>query len=175
MSEFGVPRTTLPDVILAQSLKETAIAQPTPETPAFTPVEFTAVEEKVLALASLGGTIYQVGRLMKVAPVTVAEHRDSIIAKSGAKNMANAVNINILNGQLPVKVSAEKFSIEVDERLILQRISSGDHNSHIANRLRMPKKEVKEKCRGLFYKMNVTGRTHSVRRSYELGVFKLPG
>lgn len=136
-------------------------------------------EAKVLILASFGGTVDQVAAYLGTDNSTIGELRDSVIGKFDAKNMAGAVNKAILGGVLPVEVNPEPVTQVVKSAprsmKVLTMFADGDSNAEIAEAFGKKTGTLDKNInRPLFKRLRANGRTHSVRRAYELGIFTLP-
>jgi DNA-binding NarL/FixJ family response regulator len=139
------------------------------------PPQFTDRQYHVLALASLGGTTKSVARLLACRQEEVAQTRDELIAEFEVPNMAAVVNQVILQKNLPIRVASDsELRLSTRERIILDGFRRGLGNKAIGKQVKLAKGTIREYSYALFQKVKSNGRTHSVRRSYELGIFELP-
>lgn len=137
-------------------------------------IVFTDRQFQVLLLASLGGTAEQVADLLGCSEEEVTQTRDELIEMHDAPNMAAVVSQEILRRQLLVDVQESKVQLRRRDKIMLDGFRNGLGNAAIGKQLGKSKDTVYKYCPALFKKMGSSGRTHSVRRSYELGVFEIP-
>jgi DNA-binding NarL/FixJ family response regulator len=159
-----------------KDMGSTAVANSIPaSSPELAKPLLTPQEEQVLIRASNGATVEKVAKKLSLAKEEVEELRNSVIAKYDAPNMAAAVNKAFLKGRLNIKKDPHpRVSLNEKDLVILTGIAAGKSNGEIATSLNTNADAINDYNKRLFKKMGCSGRTHSVRKSYELGIFKLP-
>jgi len=147
-------------------------------TPAEIPVlaELKPLEQRVLLLASYGGTAKEVAQYARARRHAVERTRDNLIEAFGVPNMAAVVNAALWHRQLPFEVddsSPIPARLGERERLALGYIAIGFTKGQIAAQFgKNPDTFHANVLRPSFKILGSSGRTHSVRRSYEIGIFK---
>lgn len=148
-----------------------------------TPLEVPALDEmgtlaqRVLLFASLGSTTKEAASLAGARRRIVEHTRDKLIEAYDVPNMAAVVNAAIFHSQIPLEIS--KYSRVANrlmprQKLALGYTAIGLTKSGIAAELgNNPETFHSNVLRPTFKVLEASGRTHSVRRSYELGVFKV--
>ena len=148
------------------------IASPQIEVPKFA---LTASQGDLLELASQGGTTESVATEMAIDTDRVEGIRDDVIDILGARNMANAVFVAIRHGVLPIEIRDRSQHVRLNDRQLqgLGYISAGYTNREIAERMGMNCGTfISNVYKAGVRKIGASGRTHSVRRTRELGVLR---
>ncbi len=138
----------------------------------------TEMEERVMHSASLGGTLESVSAELSEGENTLSEKdvedaRNSIIEKFGVKNMAAVISLAILQGRIKIDVEERAPYLSQEEKVVLSLIAQGQTNATVAGMIGKSRQGLMNNNKVLFKKIGATGRTHSVRRAYELGIFKV--
>lgn len=134
----------------------------------------TEQEERLVILASQGGTVEEVAPIMEMTPDEVGNLRDEVIEKLSVVNMAAAVNVCIRHRVIPIEVSPKRMNLTDREIKVLALINKGASSSQIASAIdKKSSSSMKNISKKLFRKLGANGRTNSVRRAYETGVFPL--
>lgn len=134
----------------------------------------TEQEERLVILASQGGTVEEVAPIMEMTPDEIGDLRDGVIDKLSVVNMAAAVNVCIRRQVIPIEVSPRQMNLTEREIKVLALINKGASSSQIASALnKKSDSSMKNISKKLFRKLGANGRTNSVRRAYETGVFSL--
>jgi DNA-binding NarL/FixJ family response regulator len=138
---------------------------------------FTEIQQQVLLLASLGGTTEEVAGLLACNEVEITDARDSLIEIYGARNTAEVVSKAILGRHLPIEVSSDPgLRLSRRDIVLLDGFRHGLSNKEIGRHKQIGKSKdiVRQRYSWpLFAKIGANGRTHSVRRSYELGIWPI--
>jgi DNA-binding CsgD family transcriptional regulator len=129
------------------------------------------LEQDVLVLASQGGDIENVTSELSVTKKDVEDARDALIGGLVVPNMAAVVSIMISEKILGFEKANGFRRLPQTDRMVLALIAQGKTNSEIAKVINRGPQAMKNLNNRLFTMLNATGRTHSVRRCYELDVF----
>lgn len=128
-------------------------------------------ESAVLYLASYGGTVHEVAAVMDRDTAQVGIRRDEVVSKFGVPNMAAAVYQAFRQDVLDYENRQVSGSLTERDLYLLSLLSEGLTNAEIGNRIYKSKASVVNLHRKLFKKLDATGKTHAMRRSYESGIF----
>jgi len=151
------------------------------QTPSIVPAweELSQRQRTIVNLASLGGTTESVAGELKTMQDIIEGERKSLIATYGVPNMAAVVNAAIRHRQLAVEICPAEGIVESLSPLqqkALACIAIGLTNQQIGATFdKNPATFHANKIKPALRKLQASGRTHSVRRSYEVGIFKTPG
>jgi DNA-binding NarL/FixJ family response regulator len=165
--ESGVS-PTLPSQALVAAIGHNAL-EPQPSR-----LEFTDRQFQVLVLGSLGGTKERVATILSCDEEDVTTARDELIDMFSVRNLAAVVNKAILMEYLPIKVNKElavQQTLGQRDMALIHGFRSGHGNTEIGRHMGKSKDAVGHYySRALFRKIDANGRTHTVRKSYELGI-----
>jgi len=154
-----------------------AIALSEGEVPAFQQhgksLGITALHDYVFLLASVGGNTREVAEVLHYPEEGIGKARDDINEFLEVPTMAASVYRGIGDDFISIRLKAGWRSPNWKEEKILNGIASGLSNGEIINglaRTKQTKRAASFDMRRLWAKMGAEGRTHSMRRSYELGI-----
>jgi len=137
-------------------------------------LDFSERQFNVLILGSLGGTKESVATLLSCDEHDVTKARDELIDMFHARNLAAVVNKAIVMRYLPIEVNedlAVQQTLNRRDMTLIHGFRSGHTNTEIGKQLGKSKNAVGHYySRALFDKIGANGRTHTVRKSYELGI-----
>lgn len=146
----------------------------TPASPEFMPKpELSHTQMEILRLASLGKTVGDVAYRFRTTDSEIISIRDSVSAIFESPNMAATIHLAIVRGVLPIKVNPESVDLNEVELNMLCIYASGQDHLEVSAQFGIGEKQVATLNKELFRKIGATGRTHSIRRAYELGIFKI--
>lgn len=129
------------------------------------------IAQDVLVLASQGGDVESVSSELSVTHKEVEEARDSLIGGLVVPNMAAVVSIMMSEKILGFEKANGFRRLPQTDRMVLALIAQGKTNSEIGKVINRGPQAMKNLNNRIFTMLNATGRTHSVRRCYELDVF----
>lgn len=135
----------------------------------------TPFQTQIVRVSSLGITVNQVAEILEVHPKVIHEKREVIPKKLGAKNMAQAVNMQIENGDLKFRRKAQPKiaeTLNVRDRLYMNLIAQGWTDAEIANRFEQSPREINRYNQGLFKRAKAWNRPHLVRRGWEMNLIR---
>jgi ATP/maltotriose-dependent transcriptional regulator MalT len=141
-------------------------------------LRLTALHDYVFLLASVGGNTREVAETLHEEEIKIGKARDDINDFFGVPTMAASVVQGIEETFIPIKVRPDWGGIRPSERemKILRRIGAGRSNGWIGKSLGCPKQQLQCDMHNLWRRIGAAGRTHGMRRSYELRIFELsPG
>lgn len=151
--------------------------QPAEERAALEVVELTGRQHDILDFTSLGCTVKDMSAEFNCEVEQVAEVQAELLDLFAAPNMAAAVNRAIQLKKLEVEQQPEPARVQsLTERQlgVLGFIAAGFSNKQIGQIFgKQHSTFQKNVIRPIFGKIGANGRTHAVRRSYELGIFEL--
>jgi DNA-binding CsgD family transcriptional regulator len=128
---------------------------------------------QVLFLGSHGGKKEAIAEILDCEVPEVATARDKAIEAFEVHTFATAVHRAISVDYLPVEVTHDQATIDTldwRDRILIEGFRQGYSNKDIAQASGMNKSEAYYYSPRLFNKIRATGRTHSVRRSHEIGL-----
>ncbi len=128
---------------------------------------------KLIEVASNGATTEEAAAALSIPTDEVESMRDKLIVDFKAPNMAAVISIAFSQRLIPFETKNPSIRISERDALILRLIAQGKSNRQIGSELGREPQAMRNLVKNLFNKMQVTGRTHSVRRAYEYGVFKV--
>jgi DNA-binding CsgD family transcriptional regulator len=130
--------------------------------------------EYLLLVASVGATPEEAAEVFSCNKKDIETARDEIIGRFHARNMAHSVHRAIQGGYMGIEVRknpSTQRSLSSRDLTVLDGIRKGYSNTEIGSNMGKSKNAVGHYySRALFIKINASGRTHSVRRSHELGI-----
>lgn len=138
-----------------------------------TEVPISDLKLRLLDEASNGATTATAANALSMSVDEVESLRDEIITEFKVPNMAAAVSLVISQKILDITVKNPPVHITGQDALILRLIAQGKSSAVIAEALGRQKEATRNLCRNLYKKIGVSGRTHSVRRAYEYGIFRV--
>lgn len=132
----------------------------------------TARELQVVRLVAEGRSNPEVGKILKLSPLTAKRHMQRIGEKLGTGDRAGIVAQTYRTGQLSVVRSGD---VEFEERLtaVLLGIARGLSNAEIAAVLFVAETTVKSRVLVLFRLLGVHDRAAAVKAGLECGAISL--
>ena len=127
---------------------------------------------QVFLLATLGGTTEEVADILSCEEPDISDAKDVILDVFGFPTMAAVANYAIFRHFIPIETDGSHVRPTNRDMTILKGFAGGLSNGDIGKELKLSKQDVSAVMLRLFKKLIASGRTHSMRRSYELGIFR---
>lgn len=134
-------------------------------------VDVSDLQLTLITEASRGATTEKAAESMSLPVDEIVTMRDELIGAFNVPNMAAVISIAFSQKLIDFKERKVPAHISDRDVLILRLIAQGKANKEISQALGREPQATRNTCKNLYKKIGVTGRTHSVRRAYEYGIF----
>lgn len=144
---------------------------PAPELNRFRPVHFD-----VLYLVSQGMTHAEISPKIGYAKTSIRDFTKEIRGTLGAKNMAHAVDISIMNSILGIVLDSEEGSfVEMPsaELEVLNLAAHGLTHSEAGNKRHRGYSTIHTQCGFILRRLGARNMVHAIRRGHEAGILPL--
>ena len=145
-----------------------------PETDIWKP-ELNRGQHSILIFASLGATTVEAAQQLGWSEDSVKATASEIKDSWNVKNMAEATNYGILNRYIPLKRDSRHTNVTPLTGALLRYYAQGRHNGDFIRAVgKGDEAKLAKWSQTVFSRIKASGKTHSVLRSYQAGIFRLP-